>query len=349
MAVPGYADDPEAQVPVNPMKPLHGEILRTLLYYDIWRYPLTARELFVFLPVPLASLEEFLDNVRRDGVGQDVSVEGSYYFVRGRSPALVAERREKEQHAKRLWARARISMHIIKRFPFVRGIFVSGDLSKNATNRDSDVDFFVVTERNRLWIARTPLILFKKVFLLNKKKYFCLNSFASSDHLCLDEQNIFLATEVAHLKPLYNSDLFFEYLEANSWIKRFFPNFSIRDLPLPRANNHRSRLQRVFEIPFSWIPSDRLDTFLLHKMKTVWARRYPEYDDETRERIFRCTKHESRAYAGNFEDKVLALYDSKLREFGVSNDQDLCCRPPGAIARRDACKDLQATDSSANA
>ena len=299
------------------MKPLHTEILRALLYYDIWHYPLTAKELFTFLPVNSMSFDDFVQNIADNGPGTDVFIEHDHFFVRGKSPAIVQQRKEKEQHARRLWNWARLSMHIIKRFPFVRGVFVSGDLSKNATSRNSDVDFFIVTEPNRLWITRTLLILFKKTVLLNRKKFFCLNYFATTDHLSLDGQNIFLATEIAHLKPLYNEELFSRYLEANKWIANYFPNFNMKHLPLPKTNNRESMVQTFFEMLFSLVPADKLDTYLLERMKSVWAKRYPEFDEETRERIFRCTKHESRAYVGNFEEKVLALYEQKLREFGV--------------------------------
>jgi hypothetical protein len=300
------------------MAPLHTEILRTLLYYDIWHHPLTAKELFLFLPVNSLTFDEFLLNLKINGPGSSVLSESSHFFLKGKSPAIVAQRKEKERSAKRLWHWARVSAHIIKRFPFVRGVFVSGDLSKNVTNKHSDVDFFIVTEPNRLWIARTMLILFKKVFLLNRKKFFCLNSFATSDHMTLEEQNVFVATEVAHLKPLYSSELFGKYLQANVWIRRFFPNYDVHELPLPKVNDRQSILQRIAEFVLSFFPLDALDTFLLEKMKGVWAKRYPEYDKDTRERIFRCTKYESRAYVGNFEEKILALYEQKLRAFGVT-------------------------------
>jgi hypothetical protein len=301
------------------MRALHTEILRVLLYYDIWSYPLTVEELFRFLPLDSISFEEFLRNIHANGPGPNVGAERGYYYVRGSSSDIVAQREQKERHARRLWIGARISMHIIKRFPFVRGIFVSGDLSKNFTTPKSDVDFFVITEPDRLWVARMLLIMFKKIFLLNRKKYFCLNYFASSDHLTLDEQNIFLATEIAHLKPLYNSTLFAAYFEANNWIRTFFPNFAIEDTALSMTNNRSSFVQRLIEVPFSLFPTGKLDTYLLTAMKRVWAKRYPEYDDETRERIFRCTKGESRAYAGNFEEKILVLYNQKLKQFGVSD------------------------------
>lgn len=301
------------------MRPLHSEILRVLLYYDIWAYPLTLRELFTFLPIQGLTLQEFEDNLRAYGPGPKVNFGNGHYFIGERGLSIVEQRAMKEQHARKLWVFARISMHIIKRFPFVRGIFVSGDLSKNATTSKSDVDFFIITEPNRLWITRTLLILFKKTVLLDKKKFFCVNYFATSDHLRLDNENIFLAAEIAHLKPLYNSELFLRYLEENKWIKTFYPGFDIRNVATPQVNNRRSYLQKLFEIPFLLIPADRLDSYLLMKMKAVWARRYPECDSETRERIFRCTKHESRAYVGNFEEKILLLYDRKLREYGIAD------------------------------
>jgi hypothetical protein len=301
------------------MKPLHTEILRALLYYDIFHHPLTTFELFSFLPMNSMTFEEFTENIKAHGPGSDVHADGDYYFVRGKSAAIVTHRGTKERHARKMWKRARLSMHVIKRFPFVRGVFVSGDLSKNATNKNSDVDFFILTEPNHLWITRTLLILFKKFFLLNSKKYFCLNYFATTDHLALGDQNIFLATEVAHLKPLYNSELFFSYIEANKWILVYFPNLEVQRLAPRQISNRRSILQRLLEIPFSLVDADTLDSFLMRKMKEVWKRRYPEYDEATRERLFRCTKYESRAYVGNFEEKILALYHEKLREFGIAN------------------------------
>ena len=301
------------------MKSLQSEILRTLLYYDIWHYPLTATELFTFLPVNSMTFDEFHRYLREEGTSENIRSDQGYYFVKGKGPGIVTQRREKERHARRMWRMAMLFTHIIKRFPFVRAICVSGDLSKNATDRKSDVDFFVITEPGRLWITRTLLILFKKTVLLNSKKYFCLNFFATSDHLELDEQNVFLATEVAHLKPVFNSTLFHQYLSANQWIRRYFPNYDTRYLPFPRANERRSLVQRLFEFPFSFIPADRLDTYLMKKMDAMWARRYPEFDDATRSKIFRCTKHESRAYVGNFEEKILAIYEQRLREFGVAS------------------------------
>lgn len=214
---------------------------------------------------------------------------------------------------------ARLSTHLIKRFPFVRGVLVSGDLSKDATGPASDVDFFILTSPGRLWITRALLILFKKIFLLNKKKFFCLNFFVTADHLLLSEHNVYLATEVAHLKPLFGSLLFGDYMAANGWIRDYFPNFDLQLLPAVVPNDRRSLLQAALEAPFALLPADALDKYLLHAMRRVWRDRYPELDDQTRERMFHSTREESRAYGGDFQEKILTLYEQKLKEYGVAD------------------------------
>ena len=299
--------------------PLRDEVLKTLLYYDIWSYPLTADELYTFLPVNSITLDQFKASLAEEIDGKTLHEQDGFYFVEGRTSAIIEDRQRRSRHAKRLWFMARFSMHVIKRFPFVRAVFVSGDLSKNATHAGSDVDFFILTEPGRLWITRSLLILFKKVFLLNRKKYFCLNSFATTDNLELSEQNIFLATEIATLKPLYNRALFDQYLEANSWNKRYFPNFDIAHLSLPTTNDRSSIVQKMLEFPFRFVNANRLDEILMNKMERVWEKRYPACNEETRKRIFKCTRQESRAYVGDFESKILERYTQRLKDFGISN------------------------------
>ena len=296
---------------------LRRGVVRTLLYYDIWRYPLTSLELHTFHPGEASSHSRFvlaLDAMVRDG---SLAREGNYYCLPGREEG-ARERRRRERHARGMWILAGCAARIIKSFPFVRGILVSGDLSKNATGRGSDVDFFILTEPGRLWIARTLLVMFKKTVLLNSKKFFCVNAFCATDSMVVADRNIYQATEIAQLKPLYNTALFRAYLDANGWIREYFPNFSPAALRLPRATERRSILQRLAEFPFRFLPAGRIDAALMRGMRREWARRHPELDERTREEIFLCAPGESRAFAGNFQGKVLRAYATRLRAHGVA-------------------------------
>ena len=298
--------------------PLKNDILRTLLYYEIWSHPLTSRELFAFLPVNSMTFEEFHARLNEYVAGEHICEHGGYYFIKGEEARIVVEREQRARRARRMWGMARLITHVIKRCPFVRGVFVSGELSKNVAQRNSDIDFSIITELNRLWIARMLLTLFKKTILFNNKKFFCLNFFATTDHLRVDEENIYTAMEVATTKPLFNSGLFLRYLEANTWIRSYFPNFNLRLLDVPAHNDRPSRVQRLLELPFRFFNATALDEYCMRTMEAVWAKRYPMFDEVTRKRIFRCTRTESRAYAGNFQDAVLLLYQRRLKECGLT-------------------------------
>lgn len=297
--------------------PLQNALLKTLLYYDIWHHPLTRLEAYSFLPLDRMTFDEFERRLDREGPGEAIGEDRGFLFLRRNGESPVPERLRRTSHAARMWRRARLSAALLKRFPFVRGVMVSGDLSKNVTTEKSDVDFVVVTEPGRLWIARMLLILFKKTVLLNSRKYFCLNYLVSADALSQRERNVFVATEVAHTKALVHPAMHRRYLEANDWIRLYFPNFAPANLFVPSVDDRPSAVQTLLELPFRFLPADRIDRLLMRVMRRVWERRYPELDAATRERIFRCTREESCAYAGDFEEKILTMYRRSLLAHGV--------------------------------
>ena len=295
-------------------------IIRTLLYYEIFEHPLTADELFYLLPRNSITKASFLLILGQLSGTGPIRFQDGFYSLQQNDADLAGLRLRRERLARRRLLVARFMAHLIKRFPFVRGVFISGDLSKGVANPKSDIDYVVVTAPGRLWICRTLLVAFKKIALLNSKKYFCLNYYLDTAHLLLDDHNYFTATEVAHLKPLFNSSLYLRYMNANSWIKSFFPNYRIFALQHLRANDRKSVLQSLLELPFKRSWADRLDARLMEFMKRTWKSRYPEFDDATRERIFRCNISESRAYVGNFSEKVLGIYRRKLESRSLSPD-----------------------------
>lgn len=289
-------------------------ILKTLVYYEIFDHPLTAKELFCLFPRNSLTRKSFEDELATfSSEGIIASTAGFYHLPQhgNQLPSIRLQRERLAQHRLRV---ARCMGQIIKRCPFVRGVFISGDLSKGVANPNSDIDYVIVTEPSRLWICRILLTLFKKIFLLNRKKYFCLNYYFDTNTLTVEDKNYYTATEVAHLKPLFNIELFLRFMNANGWIREYFPNYKGFAMNTSEGNNQRSLLQKVLELPFRGTWPDRLDQYLMQTMRRIWKKRYPQYDDATRERIFRCSVHESRAYVGNFSDKVLSLYQKKLIE-----------------------------------
>src|ERR1041385_3158232 len=287
-----------------PFSELEQQIVKTLLYYEIFDHPLSADELFCLLPKNSLSKDFFLQSLHGLSSQGKVVEWKSFYSLPGQAKNIADLRIERQRLAQQRLKIARFMSNIIRRFPFVRGIFLSGDLSKGVAHPDSDIDYVIITEPGRLWICRTFLMLFKKLFLLNNKKYFCLNYYVSTDNLQLGDRNYYTATEIAHLKPLYNFDLFMQYVDANDWIKSYFPNFKIFVSNPDWKNRSGSTIQKIVELLFPKTFADNLDSWLMLKMKNIWKKRYGQYDDAILEQIFRCTPNESRAYGGNFEGKI---------------------------------------------
>lgn len=303
-----------------PLSPLSEHILRTLLYYDIFGHPLSSDELFVLLPrnsvSPGQLLEELTAMVHR-GI---LEHQDGFYALANRHADFGRLRRDREKLARRRLRTSYLMTHVIRRFPFVRGVFLSGDLSKGVASPDSDIDYVIVTAPGRLWICRSMLVLFKKIVLLNRRKYFCLNYYIDTSHLRLEETDYYTATEIAHLKPLHNSALFLKTMNSNAWIRRYFPNYRVFAFPHPKCNDRRSGLQRLLELCFAGKWADRLDDRLMRFMIRTWERRYPAYDAATRARIFRCSRTESRAFIGNFAEKVIELYNGRLSQYHLGTE-----------------------------
>jgi predicted nucleotidyltransferase len=197
-------------------------------------------------------------------------------------------------------------------FPYVRAVFVSGSLSKGYMDEKSDIDFFIVTEPSRLWLSRTLLILFKKVFLFNSHKYLCPNYFIDSNSLEIEEKNLFTAKELSYLYPVYNQSLFEEMISHNAWTKTYMPNFTIKKEGSPERKKF---LKNSLEFIFNFKVGDWLDSFCMKITENYWKNKYKaKYGIES---TIRCAKHVSKYHPQGYQNKVIAAFSEKLKEFEV--------------------------------
>jgi hypothetical protein len=304
----------EAQVEKN--------ILRTLLYYDIFSHPLKPEEIFIFLPQNTVPKSEILGMINDFSTNEKCrfAQKDGYVYVKP-NEHYIHRRIKKENYSRRMWRAARIMTHIIKRFPFVRAVFISGSLSKNSSDKISDIDYMIVTSKGRLWIARTLLILFKKIFLFNSYKLFCLNYFITEDNLEIPFKNVFTATEVAYTKATYNTDMMHDFVMANKWIKDYFPNYRFLDPYLHSAgfkvNNRKSILQKLLEVLFRDKWADRLDNKLLEKTSRHWQKKYSSIDESDRKLLYRTERNVSTVHPGDMQRTILNKYNEKLRQFNL--------------------------------
>lgn len=303
--------------PLTGLNSLQRDVLRTLLYFDIFGHPLTADEIYRFLPSNSTSPASVGEACRSGSLTRIVREEDGFFFLSETSP--VAQRRANELRARRYMRVARFMGGLIRRFPFVRGVGISGELSKGVVSPLGDIDFFIVTAPERLWIARTLLILFKKIFLLNRKKFFCLNHFVAENFFLVNDHNRYTALEIVTLQPLSNKSFFGRYLASNSWITSYFPN-----IPLPQekeADTARGFLQRILEWPLKGAVGAAVDRRLMNFWQSVWRKRYKHLPADTRDRLFQSDRSVSTAYAGDFLTRILREYTLRLEKYGIIPDE----------------------------
>jgi hypothetical protein len=277
-------------------------ITEVLRYFQLFSWPLTETEIIQFYAGQEAPsvIQKVLALLVRNGKVQQA---GTFYQLEECSH-LVDRRLDYEARAQELWPVARRMAEIIAGFPFVRAVLVSGSLSKNAMGPESDIDFFIITEPRRLWVARTLLVLFKRVFLFNSHRYFCVNYFIDTEHLFIAEHNRFTATEIVTLHPLYGRTWHKKFYAANSWAWEMFPHFPHLDLPeIPEERD--GFLKRQLEKWLSGPIGDWLDRQWMHLSLRFWRRKFRHFSSEAFDRAVRCSRHEAKLHPMQYQHRVL--------------------------------------------
>src|SRR5688572_3156323 len=132
---------------------LSGSILKTLLYFDLFHYPVSKEEISLFLEVPCkeAELEEGLRQLHDS---QQIYLFEGFYCLQD-DPGMITQRINDNHRAELLLKKAVRICRFLFQFPFVRAVGISGSLSKNVADENADIDYFIITAPDRLWIART--------------------------------------------------------------------------------------------------------------------------------------------------------------------------------------------------
>ncbi|MGZ3945581.1 MAG: hypothetical protein ACXVJB_11605, partial [Mucilaginibacter sp.] len=196
-----------------------------------------------------------------------------------------------------------------------RGIAISGSLSKNFADDDSDIDLFIVTAKNRLWIARTIMHCFKKLtFLIKKEHYFCMNYYIDEEDLQIHEKNIYTATEVATLMPLHGDAVFEQFYTANCWTRSYLPNKCLR---LATAKPVKSSfVKRLVEILFDNRLGNTIDKWLMNITKRRWVAKMQMKKKNSRGIIMAMDagKHYAKPDPFNFQYKLISSYQKRVEQ-----------------------------------
>ncbi|MGD8792167.1 MAG: hypothetical protein PVF47_06405 [Anaerolineae bacterium] len=275
-------------------------ILHTLVYADLFDYPLRTREIHRYLTGHTASLARVKGYLEANGGFGYLHSSPPFWFLAGREH-LVDLRREREAFSQVLWRQARWYGKLIAMMPFVRLVAVTGSLAmNNASGPQDDIDLLIVATRNRVWLARGLAIS-----IVHLARRFgvelCPNYVLAEHKLEMGEPNLYTAHELAQLVPLYGAGIYRRLLERNAWVVDFLPN------ALPRQGNVReagaaARLgQRTLEAALG----GRLGAVLERREQ---ARKIPRLRQIADERGGKGTLYTPDLCKGHADDHATSIY-----------------------------------------
>ncbi len=198
---------------------LEDAIFKVLLYGDVYDFPLTAYEIWRYLPQLKADYPRIRSYLESQTTIE--SIDG-YYFLSGRDE-IVSIRRQAHSRAIKLWRFAIDFARLIYQLPYVRMLAITGSLAVNNVQYNSDIDLMIITSNGRLWLCRA-LILCVVHFAELRRITLCPNYLITERALSLDDHSLYSARELTQMVPLYGYGAYQKLREQNRWADQLLPN-----------------------------------------------------------------------------------------------------------------------------
>lgn len=294
------------------------ESLKTILYFSIFKYPLKLEEIYSFYPdKDKAKIENELAQL----IDRKVICKVDDFYLQDCDLDCIEKRKKGNEMAVKAMKKAEERAGFISKFPFVEAVGVSGSLSKGYYDSKSDIDFFVITRPGKVWIARTLLMLYKKIFLLNSRKYFCINYFLSSANLEIEEKNRFTATEIKTLIPFQGKDTLDAFYRKNTWVSNMFGPFAPELERVPEIT--KPVFSKIIENTFD----NRFGNFIDDSFKKVtlrfWKMKFRKMNKDDFRIALKSTKNISKHHPLNFQKKVIFSLNEKYEELRKKHNIEL--------------------------
>lgn len=260
---------------------IQSRILSAILYADIFRYPLTVRELIQWIPSnrPVTSRlirSEIKELLRTHKVGYTppfLYVSGHKKTIQFRIDRLTASTRK--------WQYIRKTAKFLTWIPTIAMVGVTGGLAVNNADKEDDIDLLIIARHHTLWITRFLATIV--IELVSKRRHpkdsavanaVCLNMFLTDRSLQIPkkEHGWYTAHELLQTVPLWQRNaMYTKYLRANRWVQTWFRGkYDVQQqvqVPSCRSGNYRIKWYQALEGPIKkfqmWYMRNRRTTEII--------------------------------------------------------------------------------------
>ena len=314
---------------------LRNSIIATIIYYDIFDYPLTLLEVYKYLinPARLSRLTGGIGEIDLNDISEELDrlvnskilgTKNGFYFLNGKDE-LYSFRMEKHKIADRKWKKFLKIVKFLALAPYLRGVFASGSMAINNTDQESDFDVLVIAKSGRLYTCRLFLWTISSLIGSRRKRdekiapdKLCFNHYLTDGNLELTHQSIFNAQTYVNLKPaMIEPAMVDRFYASNLWLNDYVYNFKVqkdfvrRSVALPGVFRFFARTAEFFlDSPFG----NSLENILRHLQQKRIKHNPATYEPGGRV-IF--TERELEFHPRSFERIVIEHYNKSLEKLGV--------------------------------
>lgn len=220
------------------MSALEKNILATLAWFDIYKYPLTWFEVWQYLwrlenIVETTPVLVYQSLKKLESQGKIKQVNG--YWQLNDSADLLPERQIKFINSIKKRQLAKRGAWLVSRMPFVEMVGLGNTLAFDNASADSDIDLLIVIKPGRMFIARFIITAVTQVlgWRRHHKKInnrLCLSFYLTSDNLNFEtlayEQDPYMVYWLATLQVMYDSNsVYYNLLQKNIWLDKYLINW----------------------------------------------------------------------------------------------------------------------------
>lgn len=209
----------------------HG-ILGLMAYYAVHRLPIGEDEINSYIGIKtghLAIKEALREMVTAGKIEEDSD---GYYRL---AEHAYHSRADTKRRQERLLTKAKRWGRLFGLLPFVKAVVVINSTAIGNVRADSDIDLFIVTKPNRIYITKGILMYGLKLLRQletaeHKAGRFSLGMFATTagvnwqrDTMAVNEPDLGYRLMLA--KPVYGAVVWYDLLKGSKYLQEAFPNY----------------------------------------------------------------------------------------------------------------------------
>jgi len=196
---------------------LKSNVLKTIKLANYFESAFSKKQVYKYLPTKLTE-KEFNYAITQLENEDMIVIENNLVFQKSSSTNYFF---------KRMWSRSIFEKNkkyisLISKIPWIKFIGLTGANAFESCKKNDDVDMFVVTQKNRLWLTYTLIVIISKI--LRKRGVLCINYLVDSENLTINHQSYYNAVQLLQMKSIFNVEFYDQLIDANKWIFEFLPN-----------------------------------------------------------------------------------------------------------------------------